>query len=215
MPRFALPGPLGHSPLSLPLDSGTLARSANIAPGPQCPTPVENGAACASPTPASPPRITAAQLKARADEAYEKHPGSCSHSVWHVIQLYKADQAWINANGLVDQLAGSSDWEAVDVQQAGDLARAGALVVGGKKESGNGHVIVVYPGPDQAAGGYSYTRNGQAQTLRTRGSYPPAMSTSLGSWPGAMSRGDKTVWDPWANDAKFAQVKFWVYRPSR
>jgi hypothetical protein len=58
-------------------------------------------------------------------------------------------------------------------------------------------------------------RNGQAQTPRKRGSYPPAMSTSLGSWPGAMSRGDKTVWDPWANDTKFESVKFWVYRSSR
>ena len=85
----------------------------------------------------------------------------------------------------------------------------GALIVGGKKEPGHGHVIVVYPGPDKAAGGYSYTRGGKTETLRTRGSYPPAMSTSLGGWAGARSKGDKTIWDPWASDAKFAHVTFW------
>lgn len=88
----------------------------------------------------------------------------------------------------------------------------GKLVVGGRKESGNGHVIVVYPGPDQPAGGYSFDRNGETRSVRARGSYPPAMSTSLGSWPGAMSRGDKTVWDPWANDMRFGEVRFWVYQ---
>lgn len=41
------------------------------------------------------------------------------------------------------------------------------------------------------------------------GLYPLAMSTSVGSWPGAMSKGDKTVWDPWGNDDRFAEVKFW------
>ena len=45
--------------------------------------------------------------------------------------------------------------------------------------------------------------------MRAHGKFPPAMSTSLGSWPGAMSDGDKTVWDPWAN-ASFASVKFWT-----
>ncbi|MFD2300552.1 hypothetical protein QRO11_00320 [Paracidovorax citrulli] len=30
-----------------------------------------------------------------------------------------------------------------------------------------------------------------------------------GGWPGARSKGDKTIWDPWASDAKFAQVTFW------
>lgn len=44
------------------------------------------------------------------------------------------------------------------------------------------------------------------------GKYPPAMSTSLGSWPGAMSDGDKTVWDPWGTDAAFAKVRFWTRR---
>ena len=25
----------------------------------------------------------------------------------------------------------------------------------------------------------------------------------------AKSKGDKTIWDPWANDGKFAEVVFW------
>ena len=73
----------------------------------------------------------------------------------------------------------------------------------------NGHVIVVYPGAAKPAGGYAYTSGGKSQTMRARGSYPLAMSTSLGGWAGAKSKGDKTIWDPWANDGKFAEVKFW------
>jgi hypothetical protein len=183
------------------MDAGTLALTTSFPPGPLLdPAPTQ--------TPA-PPRVSAVQLKSRADEAYALHPGSCSHSVWHVIKLYLPEQTWMNANALIDHLQQDRRWREVDVSTAGELARKGELVVGGKKEATNGHVIVVYPGPDQAAGGYTYSRGGQTQNLRQRGSYPPAMSTSLGSWPGAMSRGDKTVWDPWANDARFAEVRFW------
>ncbi len=58
-------------------------------------------------------------------------------------------------------------------------------------------------------------------TLSGKKKYPLCMSTSIGykpgetdlkkqGWPGAMSKGDKTVWDPWGNDDKFAKVKFWA-----
>jgi hypothetical protein len=30
------------------------------------------------------------------------------------------------------------------------------------------------------------------------------------NWPGTLSKGDKTVWDPWADNKKFAQVEFWT-----
>lgn len=187
------------------MDSGTLALTTAFAPGPLLdPAPRQEQAA---------PKVSAAQLKSRADEAYALHPGSCSHSVWHVIKLYRPQQPWMNANALIDHMQQDRGWMGVELSNVGELARKGELVVGGKKEATNGHVIVVYPGPDQAAGGYSYTRGGQSQTLRQRVSYPPAMSTSLGSWPGALSRGDKTVWDPWANDARFAEVRYWHLQP--
>lgn len=44
---------------------------------------------------------------------------------------------------------------------------------------------------------------------RATGLYPLAMSTSIGSWPGAMSNGDKTVFDAWGKDLSFSKVKFW------
>ena len=149
------------------------------------------------------------KLKQACDAAYALHPHSCSHAVWHVIKQYLPNQPWMNANALVEHLRGQAHWKVVASGQVGRLAREGVLVVGGKTESSNGHVIVVYPGGDLPAGGYTYTKNGKTETLRTRGSYAPAMSTSQGAWPGAMSKGDKTIWDPWANDAKFAQVTFW------
>lgn len=164
----------------------------------------------ANPAAADSSNQSVSKLKNACDAAYALYPNSCSHSVWHVIRQYLPNQAWMDANALVEHLRGQAQWKVVPAGQVGRLAREGVLVVGGKTESGtNGHVIVVYPGGDIPAGGYSYTRNGRAETLRTRGSYAPAMSTSKGSWPGARSRGDKTIWDPWANDAKFAQVMFW------
>lgn len=150
------------------------------------------------------------KLKLAADEAHALFPNSCSHSVWHVIKAFVPNQPYMTANTLIDHLAGQSQWKVVRPVEVGNLAREGKLVVGGLKEDGNGHVIVVYPGADKPAGGYSYSRGGQTQTMRTRGMYPRAMSTSLGGWAGAKSNGDKTIWDPWANDAKFANVKFWV-----
>jgi hypothetical protein len=45
--------------------------------------------------------------------------------------------------------------------------------------------------------------------LRSSGQYPPAMSTSSSGYPGAMSRGDKTVRDPWTR-ADWPNVTFWT-----
>lgn len=152
-------------------------------------------------------------LKQVADEAYLRHPGSCSHSVWHVIRSYLPLQPYMVANTLVDFLEGQPQWKAVRWQDVGALARGGQLVVGGLKEVGNGHVIVVYPDADKPAGGYAYTRGGKIESMRPRGLYAPAMSTSLSGWPGAKSCGDKTIWDPWVNDGKFAKVRFWKLEP--
>lgn len=150
-----------------------------------------------------------AKLKQACDQAYDMHPHSYSHAVWQVIQQYLSKQPWMDANALMAHVQGQKHWKMVAVSEIGRWAREGELVIGGKTESSNGHVIVVYPGPDKPAGGYAYTKDNKQQSLRTRGNYAPALSTSLGSWPGAMSKGDKTVWDPWANDAKFGQVTFW------
>jgi len=150
---------------------------------------------------------TAEELKIACNEAYESYPNSCSHAAWYVIQKYKPEQAWMNANALVDHLSASSEWQEVQSSDLSTLASNGELVVGGLKETGHGHVIVVYPGDEKKRGGYSAYNKEIAQ----KGSYARAMSTSLGSWPGAKSNGDKTVWDPWAKDSKFNTVRFWKY----
>ena len=83
-------------------------------------------------------------------------------------------------------------------------------MVGGKKEAVHGHVIIVYPGPPIPGGGYQFQGSNGTSIMRSHGLRPPCLSTSIGSWPGAMSCGDKNVFDPWGNDASFAQVKFWT-----
>ena len=124
---------------------------------------------------------------------------------------------WLDANLLVDFLVGSSDWKEVTVDVGWRLAQQGVVVIGGlKKAGGHGHVIVIYPGEKIASGGYTYTykdkKTGKdkVDTLRSHGLYPRALSTSIGSWPGAKSKGDKTVWDPWASDDVFTDVDFWT-----
>ena len=159
--------------------------------------------------PSSTEPVTAAQLKQVADEAYEKYPGSCSHAVWHVIKRYIPDQEYRTANSLVAFLKADKRWKETPVSELAERASRGELIVGGLVTQPNGHVIVVYPGAAKPAGGYAYTSGGKSQTMRARGMYPLAMSTSLGGWAGAKSKGDKTIWDPWANDGKFAEVVFW------
>jgi hypothetical protein len=105
----------------------------------------------------------------------------------------------------------------VTVDDGWALAQNGIVVIGGlKKPGGHGHVIVIYPGEKKASGGYSYTYKDKTtgllknDILRSHGIYPRALSTSNGSWPGAKSNGDKTVWDPWAKDEIFGDIKFWT-----
>jgi hypothetical protein len=149
-------------------------------------------------------------LKAACDAAYEAAKGSCSTAVWHALTalgVVKGDQP--NANGMMDMMA--RDWKEVTVDEGHKLANQGIAVVGGKKETGHGHVILIYPGDKKFNGGYSYEYKGKMITLPGKTLYPRAMSTSIsGRWPGTMSKGDKTVWDPWANDEKFALVKFYT-----
>ncbi len=157
-----------------------------------------------------------AKLKAACLAAYEKHPDSCSHAVNAVIRatLDLDEKSWPHrqANPLVAFLAASSDWVAVTLDRGYELAQQGVPVVGGKAEtSTNGHVIVIFPGPKKARGGYSFTASdGSLKSVVSKGLYPLALSTSIGSWPGAKSKGEKTVWDPWGKDTAFELVQFWA-----
>ena len=151
------------------------------------------------------------KLKKAADEAYSLHPKSCSHAVWHVIKQYIPDQAYNVANGLLIQLECDSRWKQTRVDELEKLANNGTLIVGGVSAQTNGHVIVVYPGAAKPAGGFMMIKNGKSILTQRKGNYALALSTSLGSWPGAMSNGDKTVRDPWGKDEIFAEVKFWRF----
>ena len=159
-------------------------------------------------------RSAVAALQAACHAAYRAHPGSCSNAVHQIItHLVDPDFVYRPANAMIDELRRS--WTAVDADTAGRLAARGEVVVGGRKDSPNGHVIIVYPGAPKPRGGYTAVdRRGCEYVLPANGSYPLAMSTSLGNWPGAMSDGDKTVWDPWGSDATFASVGFWYKAPA-
>ena len=159
------------------------------------------------------------ELKAVLDAAYNMPDAlhSCSNFVWHAIQGYVPDQPYMVANDLVKFLAHSADWEELDANDSrkmADLAKAGALVVGGSEDQPNGHVLVVYPGDVKESGGYAYSTNGKMQIMRSHGLYARSMSRALGNWPGAKSDGDKTVWDAWAGP-KFGKVRFWVLKSTK
>ncbi|MGD0567937.1 MAG: hypothetical protein ABSA78_05995 [Candidatus Sulfotelmatobacter sp.] len=154
-----------------------------------------------------------AKLKDACDRAYDKNQNSCSNAVWDVIkELVNSGQEFLQANELIDQL--SDDWEEVSVDDGFDLANKGVVVVGGLQvNGGHGHVIVIYPGPKIPNGGYQYfyKKMNKYLVLKSSGLYPRALSTSMSrNWPGTLSKGDKTVWDPWADDEKFKQVDFWA-----
>lgn len=151
------------------------------------------------------------KLKSAADEAYRLYPNSCSHAVWHVIKQYIPDRVYVMANPLLVYLECDPRWKPVTVHELEEFANEGVLIVGGLAENPNGHVVVVYPGKAKMSGGYTAVMKGRTGTVGPKGPYALVMSRSLGNWPGGMSMGDKTVWDPWANDKKFSQVKFWRF----
>jgi hypothetical protein len=111
---------------------------------------------------------------------------------------------------MIDYL--SANWSEVTLEKGHEEAKAGKVVVGGRKDPGNGHVVVIYPGDKIESGGYDVFDKKQNMTVkqRTHGKFPPCISTSSISSPGAMCKGDKTVWDPWRNDSHFKEVRFWT-----
>lgn len=150
------------------------------------------------------------KLSQACNEAFARYPASCSHAVWYVIKHYKTEQKWMNANELVDHVDRSPDWKEVDIREVSELASSGILVIGGAKEEIHGHVIVVFPGKSKQSGGYKYMKGDKERTAVSHGEFALAMSTSKGTWPGAKSNGDKTVFDAWG-EAKFKSVRFWKY----
>ena len=154
------------------------------------------------------------KLKSVANEAYSLYPNSCSHAVWHVIKQYIPDRVYVTANPLLLYLECDPRWKRVKVDELEKYANEGLLIIGGLAETPNGHVVVVYPGKAKMAGGYQFTQGGKVQTVRARGPYALVMSRSMGNWPGGMSKGDKTVLDPWGSNEKFSKVRFWRFDPS-
>jgi hypothetical protein len=154
-----------------------------------------------------------AKLKDACDRAYANNLSSCSNAVWDLIKaLVNSGEQYKQANDFIDYW--DENWKSVDLEEGFKLANQGVVVVGGLQvQGGHGHVIAIYPGTKIPNGGYQYfyKKAGKYLKMPPTGNYPRAMSTSLGStWPGTMSKGDKTVWDPWADDKKFAQVEFWA-----
>jgi hypothetical protein len=123
--------------------------------------------------------------------------------------MVNAQEPYRQANELIDYLSGN--WDTITLDDAEEMANQGVVAVGGLKGTNHGHVIVVYPGPRKLNGGYQYfwKKGNKYLTLKGTAKYPLCMS-SIGSWPGAKSKRDKTVWDPWAQDDVFAKVEYWT-----
>ena len=158
----------------------------------------------------------ALQLKAACDAAYDANLKSCSNAVWDVIKaIWKKDEPFRAANQLIKEM--TTNWSEVDIEHGYSLANLGKVVVGGKTATPNGHVVVIYPGSKILNGGYQYywAKGKKYLTLTGTDLYPRALSTSISfgranAWPGTMSKGDKTVWDPWGSDDAFEDVSFWT-----
>jgi hypothetical protein len=159
-------------------------------------------------------------LKETCDKAYDYGPAqeSCSHAAWYVIQqLVNKLEPYRKANELIDYMSGPNDWHEVGIEEGWKLANEGKVVIGGRKDSPNGHVIVIYPGTKIPGGGYMYSRTNrqtgkvEQKVMRSHGMLPRCLSrTHEGGWPGGLSDGDKNVFDPFGTDDHFKQVRFWT-----
>lgn len=156
-------------------------------------------------------KVEVEALKKACDKAYDSNKTSCSNAIWDVIrEIGDKNETYRVANVLLDHM--KANWQSVSLEEGFKLANLGVLVVGGAKADPNGHVIAIYPGEKVTNGGYPYYYEKEKKYLTLKGNkqLPRCLSTSKSTWPGAMSKGDKTVWDPWGNDLKFSQVKFYT-----
>ena len=153
-----------------------------------------------------------AKLKDACDRAYGNNLNSCSNAVWDLIKaLVNPNEKYRQANDFIDYW--DENWESVTLDQGFELANKGVVVAGGLQVlGGHGHVIAIYPGTKIPDGGYQYfyKRANKYLTLPSTGMYPRALSTSISrSWPGTLSKGDKTVKDPWPKE-DFERVAFFA-----
>ena len=148
-------------------------------------------------------------LVAACERAYDAFTNDCSHAVHQVIrEIVDPQFPYRVANDLMAYFASpGSGWRQVSsVEEASSLADQGIVVVGGLAyPRGQGHVLVVMPGPMHDSGGFVYNGN----RIRSHGRFPPALSTSSSGYIGALSRGEKTVFDPWT-PADWPRVTFWT-----
>lgn len=143
----------------------------------------------------------AGRLAAAGRAGYDAFPNDCSHSVWYMLRQLGMEEPYRVANALMGHLASpGSGWRQVSLAEAGDRADQGKVVIGGLAKPGSGHVVMVMPG-SRPAGGFP--------PMPTSGMYPRSASGASSSWPGAHSRGEKTVRDPW-NNQDWPRVTFWT-----
>jgi hypothetical protein len=142
------------------------------------------------------------------NEAYDRFTKYCNQSTHHVITTV-VDPDWPLelADPMIDRIV-SSNWQEVDDQTAAQLANQGIVVVAGLRGGANGHVVVVYPGEPKPQGGFDCYGKHYPEI---GGPYPRSMSTSVSTWCGTRSRGDKTIRDAWSA-ADWPNVKRWRQR---
>ncbi|WP_419808083.1 hypothetical protein [Sphingomonas sp.] len=151
----------------------------------------------------------AERLAAAGRAGYDANPRDCSHSIQVMLRaMGSPDEPYRTANDLMTHMQSrGSGWRKVALAEAGQLANAGKVVIGGLAvPGGHGHVVMVMPGPPRPSGGF---RMNSGATLPSSGTFPASASGASSSWPGARSRGEKTVRDPWtASD--WGRVTFWT-----
>ncbi len=152
-------------------------------------------------------------LNAACDLAHLKAQGNCSGAVKIIAKEMGVTLPDYDANHLIDFFNDPKNgWVSVSEQDAQDAADSDRLVVAGKKATQNGHVVVVMPGRMKSSGGYNYTdkKTGKIMTAADHGRFPRSCSTAMGGWPGAISKGEKTVFDSWGSAKGYEGVKYWT-----
>lgn len=156
--------------------------------------------------------MSAADLQQACEAAHQSQSGNCSGAVRLMAERLGHKLPELDANGLIDYFNDAKNgWTVVNETVAQGVADIGGFVVAGKKASGHGHLVVVMPGGQKASGGYNYiwAKDGQEHVAKNEGDFPRSCSTSMGGWPGAISKGEKTVLDAWGSLNGYKGVTYW------
>jgi hypothetical protein len=89
--------------------------------------------------------MQAQHVVAACEKQWDNHKADCSGFARAVAADLGVPLAGL-ANQIVDFVT-ENWWSITDGVEAADWAEAGYFVIGGLKESGHGHVVVVVPGP--------------------------------------------------------------------